>query len=180
MEPFIGQIMMFAGDFAPRGWAFCGGQILPISQYQALFALIGTTYGGDGKSTFALPDLRGRGPIHFGNGPGLAPVIQGQAGGTEEVTLNTSNLPPHNHMVSVSNQAATTQSPAGGFPAAPQFQIDRQSPMVNVNAYGSSPNATLNPAAVSATGSGIPFDNRSPYLAINFVIALVGIYPSRP
>ncbi|SIT12251.1 phage tail protein [Belliella pelovolcani] len=180
MEPFIGQIMMFAGNFAPRGWAFCEGQLLPISSYSALFSILGTTYGGDGRTTFALPDLRGRGPIHFGAGPGLSPVSIGQSGGTEQVTLSTANIPPHNHTINVSNQPATSLNPDGNFPAAAQFQIDRQSPMVNVNAYGGSPNATLSAAAVNQAGSGIPFNNRNPYLAISYVIALEGIFPSRP
>lgn len=167
MEPFIGQIMMFAGNFAPRGWAFCDGQLLPIAQNTALFSLIGTTYGGDGKTTFALPDLRGRVPLHQGDGPGLSPYRLGERTGGEQVTLTQSNLPAHSHSFSASNQGADDDVPAGNALAAGQIY------------QGGTPNTPLNAATVGSTGGSQPFRVVQPLLAINFVIALQGIFPSR-
>jgi len=179
MEPFIGQIMMFGGNFAPRGWAFCEGQLLPISSNTALFSILGTTYGGDGRTTFALPDLRGRAPIHAGHGPGLSDIRLGQKGGVEQVTLTASNMPSHNHPVNVSSAAGTSSSPSGAYPAASQFQADRSSPVVEVNSYGNSTNATMGASTVGNAGGNIPFNNRDPYLGVNYIIALQGIFPSR-
>lgn len=165
MTAFLGEIRLFAGNFAPMGWAFCDGSLLSISQNTALFSLIGTTYGGDGISTFGLPDLRSRVPIHAGPGYPL-----GQSGGVEAVTLTTAQLPAHTHLPRVSSAAGTQTSPAGnvwasgsGFPyAAPSV----------------APNVTLDPAAVQPSGGGQPHDNMVPFLAINFIIAMNGIFPS--
>lgn len=179
MEPFIGQIMMFAGNFAPRGWAFCEGQLLPINQNQALFSILGTTYGGDGRTTFALPDLRGRAPIHKGQGPGMSNISLGQSGGTEQVTLTISNMPSHNHTLNASSEQGTDSNPSGKVPASSQFQLSRQEPVVNVNSYSNSPNTNMSPNTIGIQGGNQPFNNRNPYLGINFVIALTGIYPSR-
>lgn len=179
MEPLIGQIMMFAGNFAPRGWAFCEGQLLPISSNSALFSILGTTYGGDGRTTFALPDLRGRAPIQAGHGPGLSPVQLGEKAGAEEVTLTVSNMPNHSHSLNASNAAGTSSNPAGNYPAVSQFQADRTSPVTQVNSYGNTPNAPMGAQAVGNSGGSTPFKNRNPYLGVNYIIALVGIFPSR-
>lgn len=169
MEPFLGQIMMFAGNFAPRGWAFCNGQLLPIAQNSALFSILGTTYGGNGTTTFALPDLRGRGPIHFGQGPGISNHNIGENGGRESVSLTVNQLPPHNHALAVSQDSGKVTDPAGNVLAisgTPVYSPEQ-------------PNHQMNPAAIGATGEGQPVPVMQPYLTINFVIALQGVYPSR-
>lgn len=173
MEPFIGQIMMFGGSFAPRGWAFCDGQLLSISAYSTLFSILGTTYGGDGRTTFALPDLRGRGPIHEGTGPGLSLVRLGQKGGLEHVTLNTTQIPSHSHGHSV---AASSPIPRGGSSSTPIGNY-----WAEEGAYSTSKNTTMAADAISInnTGGSRSHENRSPYLAVNFIVALTGIYPSR-
>ena len=163
-SPYLAQISIFAGNFAPRGWAFCNGQILSIAQNSALFSLLGTTYGGNGQTTFALPDLRGRVPIHAGQGPGLSPYNLGQVSGAETTTLLATNLPAHNHGISASSGAQTTNRPNNGYLAAG-------------NRYATSPNATMAPTAT--TGAGQPFNNVQPYLTLNFIIAIEGIFPSR-
>jgi microcystin-dependent protein len=166
-EPFLGEIRMTSFAFAPRGWAFCNGQLLAISQNQALFALLGTQYGGNGQTTFALPDLRGRVPVHPG-----ADVVQGQAGGATACTLTTAQLPVHSHTLYGSANQATTSNPAANVPA--------QRPRSGALVFGPTANAAL--AAVSlqpAAGAGQPHENTQPYLAISFVIALQGIFPSR-
>lgn len=177
LEPFIAQIILFAGNFPPRGWAFCDGQLLPINQFQALFSLVGTSYGGDGRTTFALPDLRGRSPIGPRTGPGFATYREGQKGGTENVFLNTANLPSHNHPATVaigrSSSPGTTADPAGAVPAVPASSIPQYVP-------DASADATLNePVTVGNAGGSQPFSNRDPYLAINYIIALQGVFPSR-
>ena len=164
-EPFIGEISMFAGNFAPRGWAFCDGQLLAISQNSALFSLLGTTYGGDGRTTFGLPDLRGRVPMHPGNGPGLSPRRLGEKGGSEANTLSVNSLPPHVHTLSVSNEEGELTSPVGNSMAVSD---DRN--------YINGSNATNNTGTV---GGGQAVNNIPPYLGVHFIIALVGIYPSR-
>ncbi|WP_413174276.1 phage tail protein [Anabaena azotica] len=168
-EPFIAEIRMFAGNFAPRGWAFCNGQILSISQNTALFALIGTTYGGNGQTTFALPDLRGRTPIHAGQGPGLTPRTLGEAGGTEAVTLISSQIPAHNHSLLAVSTAATSGDPGQNLLAQSRG---------SVYAAGS-PSATMNPAAIGIAGGSQPHNNMQPFLTVNYIIALEGIFPSR-
>jgi microcystin-dependent protein len=164
-EPFIGSIILFAGNFAPRGWAFCNGQILSIAQNTALFSLLGTTYGGNGQTTFALPDLRGRAAIHAGQGPGLAAYDLGQNGGTETVTLSAAQMPAHTHPQPATNGQQTTNRPNNALPA-------------RGGAYANeSDGSALHPPA--SAGGGQPHDNRSPYLTLNYIIALEGIYPSR-
>jgi microcystin-dependent protein len=168
-EPFIGQVMMIGFTFAPRGWALCDGQILPIAQNTALFSLLGTTYGGNGTTTFALPDLRGRVPIHAGQGPGLSPYTLGQVGGAEQVTLLANQMPAHNHSLAATNAEASQTLPGG--------QLLAQSREVT---YGSGALVGMNPQSIGAAGGSQPHENRQPYLTINFIIALEGIYPSRP
>ena len=159
---------MFGGNFAPQGWAFCGGQLMAISQNEALFALIGTTYGGDGQNTFALPDLRGRVPNHMGTLAGGSNYVIGQSGGVEAVTLSTGQLPAHAHLVEASPNAGSQAGPGGALLAG------------GVSMYSSSaPNVSLAPAAVQATGGGQPHSNFQPYLCVAFIISLFGVFPSR-
>jgi len=181
-EAFLGEIRMFAGNFPPRGWAFCQGQILQINQNTALFSILGTTYGGNGTTTFALPDLQGRVPMGPGLGPGLTPRTLGESGGQEMITLSQSNLPAHTHSlpgVQVSTETATEQVAGtnGANTLAAPTVAGR-----SVQAYNNAtPGAALNGAGTSSgsTGSGIPVNNMQPYTAINFIICLQGIYPSR-
>jgi microcystin-dependent protein len=175
--PIIGAIFLFAGNFAPRGFAFCAGQILPISQNSALFSILGTTYGGNGTSTFALPDLRGRAPIGAGNGGPLTPVQLGEAAGVQNVSLLVSNIPPHNHLVNVNSGAGSQSSAANNYLATTADPTTADPiPTYEATATGG---AHLNTSAVTMTGSGIPINVRNPYLGLNYIIALVGIYPSR-
>jgi microcystin-dependent protein len=164
-DPFIAEIKMFPFAFAPKNYALCNGQILPINQNQALFSLLGTTYGGNGQTTFALPDLRGRIPVHFGNG-----VVLGQRGGEESHTLITSEMAAHSHAPVASSQPANATSLSGNVWGA-----------VGVNPYHPTANTTMNAAAVSSVGAAVPqpHQNLSPYQTLNFVIALVGIFPSQ-
>ena len=168
-EPFIGEIRMFAGNFAPRNWAFCDGQLLAISQNDALFSLLGTIYGGDGRTTFGLPDLRSRTPIHAGTGPGLSPRRIGERGGVETVTLTTAQLPAHGHGGAVAvDDVANSSSPAGNTLA------DSSTPVyVPGGADG------MNATSVSAAGGGQAHPNMMPFQAIHFIISLFGIFPSR-
>ncbi len=171
MEPFLGQIMYFGFNFAPRGWAHCDGQLLPISQNTALFSLLGTIYGGDGRTTFALPDLRGRVPLHMGTGAGLTPRPIGQRSGVENMTLSVNNLPSHNHSLVVSTANGNTASPEGNFIAnAGAFDNDFDS---NVGT------GAMNSDSVTNTGGGQSFSIIQPYLVVNACIALTGIFPSR-
>lgn len=164
-EPFLAQIQIFSFDFAPRGWATCDGLLLPINQNQALFSILGTTYGGNGTTNFALPNLRGRTPLHFGTGPSLSPRSLGQVGGVENVTLIPSQMPAHTHTVSANTAAPTLGSPAGNFWAQGTYSATGGSPM----AAGDVGNA----------GGNQPHTNLPPYLVLNFCIALTGIFPSR-
>ncbi|RYF82537.1 MAG: phage tail protein [Chitinophagaceae bacterium] len=170
MDPYIGTIMLFGGNFPIQGWAFCNGQLLSIAQNTALFSILGTTYGGNGQTTFALPDFRGRSPIHHGQGPGLSPITLGQQGGTETVTLLTSNMPPHTHPVIASNDAGEVSSPSGAV-LANSGALDRE--------YRTSQTSLVQMAPTGVSGGGNPFSNRDPYLAVSFLIALQGIFPSR-
>jgi microcystin-dependent protein len=172
-EPFIGEIRIFAGNFAPRGWQFCQGQVLSIAQYSALFSLLGTTYGGNGQTTFALPDLRGRVPMQPGQGPGLSPRTLGEQGGTETVTLLTTQMPAHNHGFFASNEQGNNEVPEGSVVSA------YPPGTTPTTYYAGSPNTTMSPAAIGPSGGGQPHDNMSPYTCVNFIIALEGIYPSR-
>jgi microcystin-dependent protein len=166
VDPFLGEIRLVAFDFAPKGWAACDGRLLPINQNQALFALLGTQYGGDGKTTFALPDLRGRVPVGAGQGAGLSNYPIGSTGGDESVKLAVGQLPPHAHPVRASSGAATTKDPAGAFPA-------------KGGAYAAAQNAKMNTAMLGKSGGGQPHENRQPYVALNYIIALQGIFPSQ-
>ncbi len=169
--PYIGEIRMFGGNFAPAGWAFCDGSIMAISENDALFNLIGTTYGGDGQETFALPDLRGRLPIHTGTGPGLSTRILAESGGTESVTLNVSQVPGHTHAFLGSSSQASELSPAGAVIASP----------TNIDLYrpGSTPAQAMASNAISPVGGSQPHDNTQPYLCISFIISLFGIFPAQ-
>ena len=169
-EPFIGEIMMFAGWFPPRGWADCNGQILPIAQYTALFSLLGTTFGGNGQTTFALPDLRGRVPMHLGQGPGLSSRTIGEMGGAEAVTLLETQLPAHTHVARADTGNGTLSSPVGALPA----RDPAGSP-----AYGAGSAGALSAAAIAPTGGSQPHSNVQPYTVIRYCICLEGIYPSQ-
>ena len=174
-EPFIAEIRIFAGNFAPRGWAFCDGQLLPISQNTALFSLIGTTYGGDGRSTTALPNLQGRAPMHPGRGPGLTSRRLGQRGGAEIVTLTEAQMPVHQHSVTASRRSAEENDAEGlFFGATPGNNLY----VPASNNQPPTPTSLADQALASAGGSQ-PHNNLQPFLAINFIIALVGLYPSR-
>jgi microcystin-dependent protein len=170
-EVYVGEIKMFAGTFAPRGYALCDGQLLAISQNEALFSLLGTIYGGDGRTTFGLPDLRGRLPVHEGQGPGLSERRLGSNGGSETVTLTANQSPSHTHAAqNVTNSAGSGANPVGNVPA-----------VAPVNAYSAStPNTDLGPAVNSAASGGSQsHNNLMPAQCVNFIIALFGIYPSR-
>jgi microcystin-dependent protein len=165
-QPYVGEIRMFAGNFAPAGWQFCAGQLLPISENETLFQLIGTTYGGDGQSTFALPDLRGRLPIHQGNG-----FILAETGGAEEITLTVNQISAHSHPMLANSALASVASPQGNVVA--------QSRQAGVDLYlEDTPTVNLAADAVSAVGGSQPHTNFQPYLCINFIISLFGIFPS--
>lgn len=166
-EPFIGEIIMFAGNFAPRGWAFCDGQLLPISQNTALFSILGTTYGGDGRTTFGLPDLRGRFAMHAGNGPGLTPRRLGEKSGTESNTITANQMPSHNHSVDLASSSEGEEtSPAGNIMAVTD---DRN----YINDTGSDMGPTGN------SGGGQRVNHMPPYNTVRYIIALVGLFPSR-
>lgn len=168
-SPFVGEIRMTGFTFAPSGWAFCDGSLMLISNNTVLFQLIGTTYGGDGVNTFALPDLRGRIPIHAGALSGGQNYILGEAGGVETVTLTTNQIPAHNHLVQAGSYG-NNDSPAGNFFAA-SATVDQYAP--------APPSVSLNPGAIQATGGNQPHENRPPFLTINFIISLFGIFPSQ-
>lgn len=172
-DPFVGEIRIVAFNFAPRGWAFCSGQLLPLSQNTALFSLLGTMYGGDGKSTFALPDLRGRAPMHSGQGPGLSLRDLGDSAGSSTVTLSTSELPTHGHTISSTSSTANQASPVNNLWAV---GAGRTPPRFYQNGAA---NVTMNDAAVGSSGGDQPHNNRQPYLGLSFIIALQGVFPPR-
>lgn len=207
MDEYIAIIKMFAGNFAPRGWMFCNGQILPINQYTALFSLLGTTYGGNGQTTFALPDLRGRFPLGTGSGPGLTPRTLGEMAGTETVTLNTNEIPSHSHVIpalTLSGQAKvrvsdavadafaaknnalaqatqkfTPTSPDGDRPKIYQTNATfAENNYLNASSLDTS-GLTTNSANSALAGGNLPHNNMPPYLALNFIICVEGIYPPR-
>jgi microcystin-dependent protein len=164
-QPYVGEIRMFAGNFAPAGWMFCEGQLLPISENETVFQLVGTTYGGDGQSTFGLPDLRGRLPIHQGNGFVLA-----ETGGTEEVTLTLNQIPTHTHPMLASTDPGNAGNPSGAVTAE----------SVAVKIYiNDVPGANFNPQAIGPAGGSQPHTNFQPYLCVDFIISLFGIFPSQ-
>jgi microcystin-dependent protein len=169
--PYVGEIRMFGGNFAPAGWAFCDGSLLAISENDTLFTLIGTTYGGDGQQTFGLPDLRGRLPIHMGTGAGLSSRVIGQNGGTESVTLTVNQLPGHAHAFLGSANSASALSPAGAVAASP----------TNIDLYrpGSTPDQVMASNAIGPVGGSQPHDNLQPFLCISFIISLYGVFPTQ-
>jgi microcystin-dependent protein len=169
-DPFIGEIKLVGFNFAPRGYAFCDGQLLSISSNSALFALLGTTYGGDGRTTFALPDIRGRSTVHPGTGPGLAQIRHGEKSGNETTALTVGNLPPHNHQIMSTDENGNVERPGNAIPA--------RDPREDQYATGGAV-TPMRADMVSNTGSGQPFTNRPPYIGIYHVIALQGIFPSR-
>jgi microcystin-dependent protein len=175
-QPLLGTIFLFAGNFAPRGYMLCQGQLLSISQYSALFAILGTTYGGNGTTTFGLPDLRGRAAVCEGTGPGLSNVALGQMGGVQSVSVLTANMPPHNHLINVSSSSAGQANAPGNYLAGTNDGQGNPYPT-----YQTTPTAnnTLAATAVTIAGSGVPLNTQSPYLGLNYIIATVGIFPSR-
>jgi microcystin-dependent protein len=169
-DPFVAEIRIFPFNFAPKGWAWCDGQLLPLSQNTALFSLLGTTYGGNGKSNFALPDLQGRAPMHPGQGPGLSLHDLGETGGSETVTLLESEIPAHSHGYQISGQVALSNSPAGQL-----FGVG-----AGINLYTAANNLTpMNPIALTPAGGDQPHNNMQPYLTFYFCIALQGVFPPR-
>ncbi|MBF6595121.1 MAG: phage tail protein [Thermaceae bacterium] len=171
MDPFVAEIRIFAGNFPPKGWALCNGQLLPISQNTALFSLLGATYGGDGKSNFALPNLQGSAPMHPGQGPGLSLHNLGESGGSPTVTLLASEMPAHSHALQAINDIADSATPN------PNEGLARG---VNLQPYASvAPNSALSPQAVGVVGSSQPHNNLQPYLTLTFIIALQGVFPPR-
>jgi microcystin-dependent protein len=171
-DPFVAEIRFFGFNFAPRGWAMCNGQLLPISQNTALFSLLGTMYGGDGKSTFALPDLQGSVPVHVGQGPGLSERFQGEMSGSETTTLLTSEIPVHTHQVQVSPDPAEIATPGAGLALA--RSVGGQSYQTSAAAL-----VPMAPQALPAAGGSLPHNNLMPYLVVNFCIALQGVFPPR-
>jgi microcystin-dependent protein len=172
-DPFVAEIRIFPFNFAPKGWAFCDGQLMPLSQNTALFSLLGTTYGGDGKSTFALPDLQGNAAMHPGQGQGLSQRFLGEQGGTESVTLLVSEMPAHTHNVNALTALSTTTTPTTGT------TLGRS---VNGNAYAndSAGFQQFAPDALPPAGGSLPHNNLQPYLTLNYCIALQGVFPARP
>jgi microcystin-dependent protein len=172
-DPFVAEIRIFPFNFAPKGWAWCDGQLLPLSQNTALFSLLGTTYGGNGKSNFALPDLQGRAPMHPGQGPGLSLHDLGETGGSETVTLLESEIPSHSHAMRASNDASTTNAPAGATVSRPFGRGNNLFNTANASLVQMAPE-TLAPA-----GGDAPHNNLQPYLTFYFCIALQGVFPPR-
>src|SRR5262245_44456896 len=165
-QPYVGEIRMFGGNFAPAGWMFCEGQLLPISENETLFQLIGTTYGGDGQSTFALPDLRGRIPLHQGNG-----FILAETGGAEEITLTVSQIPAHSHAMLGSQNVGTVATPTNNV-------LNNLQSLTNTGYGQDAPTTIMSPQSVSSVGGSQPHTNFQPYLCVDFIISLFGIFPS--
>ena len=182
MDEYIGIIKIFAGNFAPKGWMTCNGQILAISQYQALFSLLGTTYGGNGVTTFALPNLQSRVPIGMGRGPGLSAYVEGQMGGTETVTLNITNIPAHVHQVSgnlsvkCNGNAANADTPESAYMAPSSTQIYNDAA---AGGFMAADTVSIN-LPTTVVGTNAPFPIMNPYIAMNYIICWQGVYPSRP
>lgn len=170
-EPFIGEIKMFAGNFAPRNWALCDGQLLAVSQNDALFSLLGTIYGGDGRTTFGLPEMRGRLPVHMGSGPGLPSYNIGARSGQERVALTSQTVATHNHTYGAASGAGAASSPIDSFPAGSGSTAVYQDSAANLD--------SMNSTSLSNTGGSQPHNNMMPFLCVNFIIALFGVYPSR-
>jgi microcystin-dependent protein len=171
-EQYLGEIRMTGFNFAPQGWMLCNGQLLPISQYAALFSLIGTYYGGDGRSTFALPDLRGRVPVHQGQGAGLSPYVMGENAGVESVQLAPGQMPSHSHLVNAVAAGGNSASPSGSLPAI-------ESTGTSLDYSTAAAGVQMSASMISAAGGTTPVPVMQPYLCVNFIIALTGIFPSR-
>ncbi len=169
-QPYVGEVRMFAGNFPPNGWMFCEGQTLPISENEVLFQLIGTTYGGDGEETFNLPNLASRVPMHMGTGPDGTTYQIGEMAGTEQETLSIQQIPSHTHPFVASTSAATSNSPIGN--------VVRASPSVDVH-YSTNPDTNMNSQAITPRGGSQPHENMQPFLCINFIISLFGVFPSQ-
>ena len=169
-SPYVGETSCFAFNFAPSGWQTCNGALLPISEYDVLFALIGTTYGGDGVNSFGVPDLQGRGPIHMGQGPGLTSRTMGETSGAEIVTLISNHMPSHNHNLNVNSSIGNSKSPNGNYLAQNADAVSN---------YGTSTGATMNNLTIGATGGSQFHNNMAPYLALNFCISLFGVFPTQ-
>jgi len=183
-NPFLAEIRMFSGNFAPKGWALCNGQLLPISQNTAVFSLLGTTYGGDGKSTFALPNMQGSSPMQAGQGPGLSLRDLGETGGEQAVSLLQSEIPSHSHTMSATVAAGTTAFSSGNQLALAQAGAGKQGPGSSVNFYNTTTSGgslvQMSPNALSVAGGDQPHNNMMPYLGLTFIIALQGVFPARP
>lgn len=177
MEPFLGEVKIFGFNYAPRGWGFCDGGLVQISQFTALFSILGTTYGGDGRVSFALPNLQGRAPMHPGSGPDLTPRILGERGGTDSVSLKEANLPAHNHAIYASTEKATQKDPSASAVLAKQ--AGRKGGGAKVYSTDTSSLTAMGGDSLSKTGGGQPHTNMQPYLSLNFCIALQGLYPAR-
>ncbi|HYV48346.1 MAG TPA: tail fiber protein [Myxococcaceae bacterium] len=175
-EPFLGEIRMFGGNFAPRGWAFCNGQIMSIAQNTALFSLLGTTYGGDGVQTFALPNYQGRFPMHWGNGQGLSQRSLGEVSGTESVTMLVNQMPAHSHTVNARSDQGNTDLPTGAVCAK---AVDSSSNSVSTYSSGLPPDTQMAANSINTSGGSQPLPVMNPFLCVSFIIALEGIFPSR-
>jgi microcystin-dependent protein len=176
-QPYVGQIMIIGCNFAPAGWMLCQGQLLPISEYETLFQLIGTTYGGDGQSTFGLPDLRGRVPLHMGQGPSLSSYVIGQAAGVESVTLTTQQIPTHNHLSQIAGSPAPASTPGNNI-LANEAIGNAQATCFSYGPFGGTQSA-LATATLAITGGSQPHENRQALLVLNFIISLFGVFPSQ-
>jgi microcystin-dependent protein len=176
MEPLIGQIILFGGNFAPRGWAFCDGQSLKIAENEGLFAILGTTYGGDGRNNFCLPDMRGRVPMHSGQGTDLSPRDIGQELGSESVALSASQLPEHRHEMLVSDAQPDGNGPSNGAVAAANIYVSSEN---GTHRQRSAPKTPLNSKTIGLAGGSAPHENMQPTLCLNYIIAIQGMFPSR-
>lgn len=172
MDQFLGEIRLFAGNFEPKGWAFCNGQLLTVSRYTALFSLLGTQYGGDGKNNFALPNFQGRAPLHHGQGPGLSDYRVGEPAGTASVTLLTTQIPSHTHVPNSQSATNGVANPTGAVWTS-------SAGLSGQKVYGSTPDTPMSPMAIQPQGGTQPHNNRQPYLGLHFIIALEGIFPPR-
>ncbi len=178
-QPYVGQILMFAGNFAPAGWMTCSGQLLPISEYDTLFNLIGTTYGGDGQSTFGLPDLQGRVPIHMGQGGGFSNYSIGQFAGTESVSLNSNQLPSHNHLLATVNAPGNQNTPSVSVVLAnEQSGVGGTTEPFAYLPFSGANQVQLSTSSIGSSGTGVAHENRQPVLAVTYCISLFGIFPS--
>jgi microcystin-dependent protein len=179
MDPFVAEIRIFPFNFPPKGWAFCDGQLMPISQNTALFSLLGTTYGGDGRSTFGLPNLQGTTPMFYGQGPGLSLHDIGETGGVETVTLLTTEIPGHGHTVNATTSKGNTDQPNGSLLGEGQSSVQGSTGAVSYYTAQTSPLVQMNPSVTGVAGEGFPHNNMMPYLTLNFCIALQGVFPPR-